>query len=148
MGLAPTAPTAFYASVDAQYPEFWENVGECGKYVFFTYVGLPQSLWNDHTREFIATFEERYGQTPGGPAMEAYDSAHMLLAAIDQAGSTEPSAIIEALENIKMTGVLGELWVEYGAGNPGPEGVPAWMWHTWPTPRVVILQDLEAGPSV
>ncbi len=148
LGLAPTAKTAFYASVDAQYPEYWENVGACGKNTFFTYVGLPQSLWNDKTRAFMADFEERYGQTPGGPALEAYDAAHLLLAAIEQAGSTEASAIIEALEGIKMTGVLGDLWFEYGAGNPVPEGTPSWMWHQWPTPSVVILQYLEEGQSV
>ena len=49
LGLAPTAETAYYASVDSQYPEFWENVGDCGQYIFYTYVGLPESLWNEKT---------------------------------------------------------------------------------------------------
>ncbi len=148
LGLAPTAETAFYASVDAQYPEFWENAGDCGQYVFFTYVGLPESLWNENTKAFMANFEDRYGHQPGGVAMEAYDATYVLLKGIERAGSTDPKAIIEALENTKHTGVLGEIWFEYTSQNPVPEGVPAWMWHQWPTPNVFILQYTETNQPV
>lgn len=148
MGLAPTAETAYYASIDAQYAEFWENVGDCGQYVFFTYVGLPRSLWNDTTEAFMANFEDRYGTTPGAAALEAYDATHILLAAIDAAGSTEPAAIIDALENIEHTGALGDIWFEYGNHNPLPDDQPAWMWHQWPTPTVMILQYTDIGQSV
>jgi len=148
LGLAPTADTAFYASVDAQYPEFWENVGDCGKNVFFTYVGLPQSLWNEKTKAFMDTFQERYKQTPGGPAMEAYDATYLLLKGMEQAGSTDPKAIEKALEKIKLQGVLGDLWFEYGSDNPVPADQPAWMWHQWPTPNVFILQYTDVNQSV
>jgi branched-chain amino acid transport system substrate-binding protein len=147
LGLAPTAQTAYYASIDAQYPEFWENVGDCGQYVFFTYVGLPKSLWNDTTEAFMANFEDRYGTTPGGAALESYDATHMLLAAIEDAGSTEPDAIISSLEGMSYTGALGDVWFEYGSTNPVPDDEPAWMWHQWPTPTVMILQYTEVGQS-
>jgi branched-chain amino acid transport system substrate-binding protein len=148
LGLAPTATTAYYASIDAQYPEFWENVGECGKYVFFTYVGLPRSLWNEKTEAFMANFEERYGTTPGAPALESYDATHMLLAAIEQGGSTDPATIIQTLEEIEYTGALGDIYFEYGNHNPLPDDEPAWMWHQWPTPTVMIIQYTEEGQSV
>lgn len=148
MGLAPTAQTAYYASVSAQNPEFWENVGECGNYVFFTYVGLPRSLWNEKTESFMTKFEERFNTIPGGPALEAYDATHMLLAAIEEAGSTEPDAIISTLEQMEYTGALGDIWFEYGNHNPLPDDEPAWMWHQWPTPTVMILQYVEEGQSV
>lgn len=148
LGLAPTAQTAYYASIDAQYPEFWENVGDCGQYVFFTYVGLPKTLWNEKTEAFMANFEDRYGTTPGGAALESYDATHMLLAAIDEAGSTEPQPIIDALEGMEYTGALGDIWFEYGSDNPVPEDEPAWMWHQWPTPTVMIIQYTEVGQSV
>jgi len=148
LGLAPTAETAYYASIDAQYSEFWENVGDCGQYVFFTYVGLPHSLWNEKTEAFMTNFEERYGTTPGAVAMESYDATHMLLAAIEEAGSTEPDAIISALEQMEYTGALGDIWFEYGNHNPLPDDEPAWMWHQWPTPTVMILQYTEVGQSV
>ncbi len=148
LNLAPTAETAYYASIDAQYPEFWENVGDCGTYAFFTYVGLPRSLWNEKTEAFMANFEERYGTVPGGAALESYDATHMMLAAIEQAGSTEPEAIIAALEEMQYTGALGEIYFEYGSNNPLPDDEPAWMWHQWPTPTVMILQYTEPGQAV
>ena len=147
LGLAPTADTAYYASLDAQYAEFWENAGDCGQYVFFTYVGLPESLWTDETRAFMTNFQDRYDTTPGAPAMEAYDATKMLVTAIDEAGSTEPGAIIDALENITYSGVLGDIWFEYGNHNPLPDDQPAWMWHQFPTPTVMILQYTEVGQS-
>jgi ABC-type branched-subunit amino acid transport system substrate-binding protein len=147
LGLAPTAETAYYASVDAQYPEYWENVGDCGQYTFFTYVGLPESLWNDKTGTFIASYEERYKQTPGGSAMAAYDATYILLNAIEQAGSTEPDAIIAALENIEYTGVMGDFWFEYTSDNPVPDDQPAWMWHQWPTPNTYIIQYTEVDQA-
>ncbi|MFQ5340842.1 MAG: ABC transporter substrate-binding protein [Anaerolineae bacterium] len=143
LGLAPTAETAYYASVDAQYPEFWENVGDCGQYVFFTYVGLPEALWNEKTGTFMKSFEERYKHQPGGSAMAAYDATYLLLMGIEQAGSTDPDAIIEALENIQYTGVMGDFWFEYTSDNPVPDSEPAWMWHQWPTPNTYILQYTE-----
>jgi branched-chain amino acid transport system substrate-binding protein len=148
LGLAPTAKTAYYASVDAQYPEFWENVGDCGRYVFFTYVGLPESLWNEKTPSFMENYQARYGQRPGGSAMAAYDATYILLEGIRQAGSTDAQAIIDALENTKYTGVMGDFWFEYTSKNPVPDGVAAWMWHQWPTPNTYIIQYTEVNQSV
>jgi branched-chain amino acid transport system substrate-binding protein len=149
LGLAPNAQTAYYASVDAQYPEFWENVGDCGQYVFFTYVGLPESLWNDNTAKFTADYTDRYKQTPGGSAMAAYDSAYILMNAIKNAGSTDPKAIIDALENTDYTGVMGNFSFKYTSKNPLPSdgSVPAWMWHQWPTPNTYIIQYTESNQS-
>ena len=147
LGLAPTAETAYYASVDSQYPEFWENVGDCGQYAFFTYVGLPESLWNEKTGTFTANYEERYKQVPGGSAMAAYDGTYLLLNAIEQAGSTDSQAIIDALEGIEYTGVMGDFWFEYTAGNPVPSDQPAWMWHQWPTPNTYIIQYTEVNQA-
>lgn len=148
LGLAPTSETAYFATTDAAHLEFWENVGECGRYVFFSFVGLPKSLWSEKTEAFVEKFKERYEQTPAGPAMEAYDAAHVLMQAIENAGSTDPQAIIDALENIKYTGVLGEIWFEYTSDNPVPDDVPNWMWHQWPTPNVFMLQYTEVGQSL
>jgi branched-chain amino acid transport system substrate-binding protein len=147
LGLAPTAQTAYYASVDAQYPEYWENVGECGQYTFFTYVGLPESLWNEKTPAFMQNYEARYGQQPGGSAMAAYDGTYLLLKGIEQAGSTDPQAIIQALENIKYTGVMGDFWFEYTSANPVPDAVADWMWHQWPTPNTYIIQYTEVNQT-
>jgi ABC-type branched-subunit amino acid transport system substrate-binding protein len=62
----------------------------------------------------MTNYEERYGQVPGGVAMEAYDSVYVLLNAMEQAGSTDAEALIDALEDIEHTGVVGKIWFEYG----------------------------------
>ncbi|RPI35293.1 MAG: ABC transporter substrate-binding protein [Chloroflexota bacterium] len=147
LGLAPTAQTAVYAA-DAQYPEYWENTGACGNYAVFTYVGLPKSLWNERTRAFMENFQETYQHQPGGHAMEAYDAIYVLLNAIEKAGTTEPAAVINALEVLEYEGVLGKIWFEYGSHNALPEGEKAWLWHQWPTPNVFILQYTEENQSV
>ncbi|HBG74835.1 MAG: hypothetical protein A2X25_06895 [Chloroflexi bacterium GWB2_49_20] len=144
LGLAPTATTAIYAA-DAQLPEYWENVGDCGQYALFTYVGLPPSLYNDKTRAFLDNFEAQYEIRPGAHAMEAYDSMYLMVEAIRTAGSTDPAAIIAALEAIEYDGVLGKIWFEYGSQNPVPSDVPAWMWHQFPTPSVYLMQYTEVN---
>ena len=77
--------------------------------------------------------------------METYDAVYLLADAITKAGSTDPKAIIAALEDIKYTGTLGDYWFEYTSKNPVPAGVPAWMWHQWPTPNVFMIQYTEAN---
>jgi branched-chain amino acid transport system substrate-binding protein len=148
LGLAPTKETAMSTTVDAQYPEFWEVAGDCGKYILFVYLGLPESLWNDKTRSFMDAFEKRWEHQPGGPAMETYDAVYLLADAITKAGSTDPKAIIAALEDIKYTGTLGDFWFEYTSKNPVPADVPPWMWHQWPTPNMFMLQYTDTGQTV
>lgn len=145
--LAPNAKTAVYAA-DAQYPEYWENTGECGNYAIFTYVGLPKSLWNEKTRAFMENFKKTYKHQPGGHAMEAYDSVYALVKGIEAAGSTDAQAVIKGLERVSFDGALGKIYFKYGSTNPVPAKEPAWMWHQWPTPNVFILQYIKQGQSV
>lgn len=147
VGLAPTAETAAYNAVDAMYPEFWENVGEAGKYVNGFTIGLPEAAWNDKTRAFTAAFEEKFNRLPGPSALEAYDTFYLMVEAIRVAGSTDPDKIIDALENIKWTGVGGEYFFPYGLHNPLPEDVPAYMWHQWPNPPLYVFQFTEVNQT-
>jgi len=147
LGLAPTAKTAMLSTVDAQYPEFWENAGDCGQYTFFSFYGLPASVWNEKTEAFMKNFQERYGHVPGAPALETYDATYLLVEAIKQAGTTDPQPLIQALENIKYTGAMGDYWFEYTSANPVPADKPPWMWHQWLTPNVFMLQYTEVGQA-
>lgn len=145
LGLAPTAKTALEGTVDIEYPEYWENVGECGKYTFFSYVGLPKPLRTEKTEAFIAKFKEVYNQMPGAHAMEAYDALYILVKGIEAAGTTEPKAVIAALEQTKYQGVLGEISFKYGSHNPVPPDQPKWAWHQWMQPNVYMIQYIEAN---
>jgi hypothetical protein len=65
--------------------------------------------------------------------------------AINEAGSTDPLAIISALEAISYNGVLGTITFPYGTSNPVPEGTEAKWWHQFPDPAITIVQYTEAG---
>ena len=77
--------------------------------------------------------------------MEAYDSFMLMCEAIKKAGSTDPDKMIDALENIKWTGMRGEYSFPYGSKNPVPDDKPAYMWHQWPDVSEYLFQYTEVG---
>jgi branched-chain amino acid transport system substrate-binding protein len=144
IGLAPTAETALIANQVAYQPEYWESVPG-GVYVTFPRVGLSPALYNEKTEAFITKYEELYNRPPPSYAMEAYDSVYLMVQAIEDAGSTDPEAIIEALENIDYVGVQGRYYFPYGQASPVPDDEPDWMYHQWPDPAVLLLEYTEVG---
>jgi len=60
-------------------------------------------------QNFIASFTTRWGAPPNSFAALGFDAAHILAQAIEDAGSTDSGAIIEALQNIRFYGVTGNI---------------------------------------
>ncbi|NLZ93287.1 MAG: ABC transporter substrate-binding protein [Firmicutes bacterium] len=60
-------------------------------------------------QNFLSAYESRYGKTPDALAALSYDAAYIMAQAIDEAGSTDPAAIRDALANIEFTGVSGTI---------------------------------------
>lgn len=58
-------------------------------------------------QEYIAKFQERYGEAPDTFDALSYDAAHLLFEAIEAAGSDDPAAIRDAMEEIQFDGVTG-----------------------------------------
>lgn len=58
-------------------------------------------------QEYIAKFQERYGEAPDTFDALSYDAAHLLFEAIEAAGTDDPAAIRDAMEEIKFDGVTG-----------------------------------------
>jgi len=144
MGIAPTETTIGIANQVAIQPEFWESVPD-GNYFVFTHVGLPRSLWNDMTHHVAEEYEKAFKTKPPSYVLEAYDSVWILADAIERAGSTDPQAIIEALEETDIVLSQGRYWFKYTSKNPLPAdgSVPAYMWHQWPNPAALVLQYFE-----
>ncbi|HNW03987.1 MAG TPA: ABC transporter substrate-binding protein [Oscillospiraceae bacterium] len=74
-------------------------------------------------QNFIADYEEVYGQTPNALAALGYDAAMILFDAIKRAGVSEPSAenwqaIIDALYETDMQCVTGHITYDEGNGTP------------------------------
>ncbi len=124
---------------------FWANVPD-GNLCIYTRIGLPRALYTDATTAFIDKYAAKTGKAEAESyAMEAYDSLKLMAQAIDNAGSTDGEAIIQAIENISYDGALGNITFPYGTQNPIPEGMPAKWWHQFPDPAITLVQYQEAG---
>ena len=56
---------------------------------------------------FVAAFRQKYAQDPDQFAAQAYDTLHILAAALDRAGEAEPKKIRDALTRTDNAGLLG-----------------------------------------
>ncbi len=139
IGLATTRETAIFpVGTSALYPEFWETVGEYGVFAITKTGYHPLLGVTPAIKEFTAKFEARTGKEPTFAAMEAYDSVYVLVKAIEMAGSTDPDAIVAALEEIKYDGVLGTIYFS-------TEREPDYMFHQWPGAKAVVIQYTEVN---
>ena len=125
---------------------YWTNVPD-GNLCFVRRVGLPVELYNDVATSFVERYTELTGkQAAESYALEAYDSIMILAKAIEDAGSTDPQAIITALENIEYVGALGTITFPVNSANP-PDAAgkdPKW-WHQFPDPAITMVQYQEEG---
>src|SRR5262249_45410832 len=140
-GFAPSKATALYSGGGPSLEkELWETTGECAKYLISEDVALPAAQWNDVAKSFSADFEKQYHRPPTGTAMEAYDDLKIVAQAIRDAGSTNPAAIIQALEKIKFTGTRGEY-------SFSTEKSPAWAYHQFMKAPIMLIQYDKEGQS-
>jgi branched-chain amino acid transport system substrate-binding protein len=60
-------------------------------------------------QNFLAKYEETYGKAPDALAVLAYDAAQVMLQSIENAGSTDPEEVRDAMANIAYEGVAGDI---------------------------------------
>jgi len=144
IGLAPTEDTICVANQVAINAEYWDNVPD-GNYCAYLRVGLTPSNYNDITKNVDEAYRKQFDRPAPSYALATYDSVYITADAIEKAGSTDPDAIIQALEATDMTLSQGHYYFPYGTQNPVPDDQPAWLWHQWPDAAVVIQQYFEVG---
>jgi len=120
LGIAPSEQTIGTANQVAIQPEFWESVPN-GTYYVYSLVGLPPSLYNETTEHVAEAYKAQFDTDPPSYALEAYDSVWILADAIERAGTTEPAALIDALEDTDITLAQGRYYFEYPSKNPIPD---------------------------
>lgn len=141
LGFAPTARTGMSNSGGpATTPTFWKNVGEAGKYLITEVPGLPKAKWNDKTKAFVAAFKARFKTDPTPQAMESYDAEWILADAIKRAGSTDPKAIIQALEKTSWVGARGA--TSFSTGHN-----PDWAYHQFVDAPLNLIQFDKVGQT-
>lgn len=109
-GIAPTAKTWIYdASGIADYPDFWQNVGDSAKNLLVFGLYHPKMAIPDLGKKVAADYKEKTKNEPNRLLFQSADSLFVITEAIKAAKSTEPDAMIKALESMKWTGTRGEV---------------------------------------
>lgn len=125
---------------------WWENVPD-GKLAFMARIGVPETMYSESALKFAMDYKEKTGKTGVESfALEAYDSIGILAQAINEAGSTNGDAIVNALENISYDGVLGRIYFPYGSKkDPSTDGKGDEWWHQWPDVAITMVQYQKEG---
>jgi len=71
----------------------------------FPVKAIPKSV------EFYNNYQKRWGKTPEGVSGQApsYDAVYVFKAAIEAANSTDPDALVAAIEKVDMRGAIGRI---------------------------------------
>ena len=109
-GVAPSAKTWFYDGAGiADYPDFWQNVKDAGKYMVSFGLYHPAMSVPPIGKEVAAEYTKRTKNEPNRLIFQSADSLLLIVDAIKEAKSTDPKAITKALQTIKFSGVRGPL---------------------------------------
>jgi branched-chain amino acid transport system substrate-binding protein len=125
---------------------WWENVPD-GNMAFMARIGVPETMYNETALKFAQDYKAKTGKSGvESYALEAYDSIGILAQAINEAGSTNGDAIVNALENISYDGVLGKIYFPYGSKkDPSADGKGDEWWHQWPDVAITMVQYQKEG---
>lgn len=72
---------------------------------------------SEKVQNFIKAYKETYNEDPSAFAALGYDAAYVMANAIEEAGSTDQAAIVDALKNTNYDGVTGSMKFDED-GNP------------------------------
>jgi branched-chain amino acid transport system substrate-binding protein len=123
-GIAPTSKTWIYdASGIADYPDFWQNVGDAAKNMLVFGLYHPKMALPDLGKRVAADYTAKTKFQPNRLLFQAADSVFMVAEAIRVANSTETDALIKALEAMKWTGSRGT--ISFSAEKAG------YKYHQW-----------------
>jgi branched-chain amino acid transport system substrate-binding protein len=109
-GIAPAPGRWLFDAPDvADYPDFWQNVTDAAKSMLVFSPFHPKMTMPELGKTVAAAYKAKTGYDPGRLLFQAADSLFVVAEAIKAANSTEPDAMIKALENLKWTGTRGEI---------------------------------------
>lgn len=135
LGIFPATP--MLVSYDAPVrPQFWQLHPKNGDKLYFIAYYSPKQKLSEAGTWFAKAHEEKFKESPVYSSLNGFGDVLILAQAADQAKSTDPKAIVKALETGKF--------MSWAAGNvtfPRAEGV---YWHNW-SPPVLILQYTAPG---
>ena len=147
-GIGPQDVPTLCNHVSLESNAYWKNVPD-GNYCFVRRIGPPPQLYNDVAKNFLVKYAASTGKEAAeSSALAGYDAIHIIAQAVSAAGSTDPLAIIAALENISHEGSLGTITFPVNQNNtPDQAGVDPKWWHQFPDPAITFIQYQAEGQN-
>jgi len=107
-GVAPSPKTWMYDGAGlADYPDFWQNVKDAGKYMLSFGLYHPQMPMPKVGQEVSAEYTKRTKGEPNRLIFQAADSLLLIVDAIKEGKSADPATITKTLQTMKFEGVRG-----------------------------------------
>lgn len=147
VGLVGHGAVPVVNQVAADASAFWRAVPD-GAGSVYRYVGLTPAAYNDLTKSVAKRYTAKFGGDPKTWVFEAYDSVRLMADAIKRAGTTDPTAVVKALENTSYTGAQGTYSFPYGSQHPLPASQPCWLWHQWPNPPIQMVEYTKKNATL
>ena len=123
-GIAPAPKTWLYdASGIADYPDFWQNVGDAAKSMLVFGLYHPKMAMPELGKKVADAYTAKTKNQPSRLLFQAADSLFVVSEGIKKANSTEPDALIKAMEDLKWTGTRGEVTFSKDKGG--------YKYHQW-----------------
>lgn len=109
-GIAPTRETfLFDAGALADSPDFWDGVGEAGKYMLEYGLYHPAMTLTPRGQALAKLFTQTYGGEVNRLALQGADCMFVFAEAVKAAGSIEANAVIKAMRESKTEGTRGTI---------------------------------------
>ena len=107
-GVAPSPKTILYdGSGLADYPDFWQNVKEGGKYMLSFALYHPQMKQTKMATDIAAEYKKRTGGDVNRLVLQAADSLQLVIQGIETAKSTDSDKLIKAMQTMKFESIRG-----------------------------------------
>ena len=107
-GVAPSPKTLVYDGAGmADYPDFWQNVKDAGKYMMTIGMYHPDMKMNDLSKQIAVEYKKRTKNDPNRLIYQAVDSLLVITEAIRQAGTTDSAKILDVMRKSKFEGARG-----------------------------------------
>jgi len=133
IGLLPQTPMLL--SYDAPVrPQWWQLHPKNGNGIYFIAYYSPQQKLSDLGNWFAKRYQEKFNEPPVYSSLNGFGDVMILAEAANAAKSTEPKAMVQALE----TGSF-KSWTADAVTFPHADGP---FWHNW-APPILILHYTE-----
>jgi branched-chain amino acid transport system substrate-binding protein len=150
-GVAPSAKTWLFDTAGlADYPDFWANVKEAGKYMLNFALYHPQMHLPKLATEIGQAYTQRTKNDPNRLIYQAADSLLFIIDAIKQAKTTDADAMIKAMAAMKFEGTRGTFTIskEPGAKFQQMVDIPSVIYQITEVNQSVGKTLLIEGPGL